>query len=230
VTKTPSGKAELSSLARQARGAYARTKGSRDQWIKASLELARALGKARRKFADNLSFSAWLNKAGLKDISNDDRAALIGISLNIKDARDWFKDNSDRWSWRLCWFEVAHLRSLRTRPSENAPENIAVPVTIKHQGPTVAASYEVATSAKPLVAAPVLRIVSSISPAPEKAAIAALNAIVEAAALATDRVAALSGDGDLPSPDQLREAARWLDLLADRLEEVEQPGPAPEAA
>jgi hypothetical protein len=56
----------------------------------------------------------------------------------------------------------------------------------------------------------------------------AVDAIVEASSLSTDSVARFTTETTArPSPDQVREAAQWLELLADALEKAPVQADAP---
>jgi hypothetical protein len=98
----PGGMPELSELAQCAKHAYERTQKGRAEFLDGTFELAAALSTARKHFPADRAFASWLNEAGLRTLSKDDRCALIAIGLNVEEAREYFEENGDACSWRLC--------------------------------------------------------------------------------------------------------------------------------
>ncbi|MEY9754624.1 hypothetical protein ABIE73_002019 [Bradyrhizobium yuanmingense] len=230
VTKTIN--AQLSTLARSARNAYARTKEARSGFISGTFELAAAFSAARKKLPSDQAFHEWIDKARLRCVSRDDRAALIYIGNHAKAARQYFMQNPDRWSWRMC---MAHLsiRAPVSQPAKPLPSPArTINVQVTHETLRLASPYYRGTSEVKRLPAP-FRLVTNetheqeyMTPAkalqthrPDEA-IGAVQAVIEASSLPTRDIALYwqMKRGEPPSSEQLRKAAQWLDLLADALE------------
>ena len=232
----------LRALASRAKRGHERTKQGRAGWLAGTFELAAALSEARKKLPANSAFSEWLVRSKLTMISNDDRAALITIGQNVEAARKQFKANDDAWSWRHC----ADGIKASSQPAKTVYQMVRVLEsrhTIRH--PVYASAPEPPKPAH-------LKLVSSSDGKPEQhveeydepellepeqdepaepfdttplhEAIAAVEGVIAASSLSTGTVALLwSGAVDQPTPDQVREAAAWLETLADAMEQDQRP-------
>ncbi|WP_439399268.1 hypothetical protein ACRQ5Q_17880 [Bradyrhizobium sp. PMVTL-01] len=216
---TPKDK-EMNALARAAKQAYERSKESRTDFIASTFELAAVLRKARDKLRSDQAFCTWINKAGLRSISKDDRAALLKIGDNVKAARAYFHENEDAWSWRLCAQSVSQAAK---------PASRWLPMKVTEETRNIVAPYYDTTKEDPVnsirpPSLPKAQDPVNISPiCPQPRAVAAIEAMIDvAASTITAAVAAYwrtrSGEHPTPSSDQVREAAQWLDMLADALE------------
>ena len=205
----------ISMLARRAKSGYESTQKGRSGWLAGTFELATALSEARKKLPSDQEFHSWISKAGLASISKDDRAALICIGDYQNAARKYFASNEGSWSWRMCAQQV----------------RFAVPVSQAAKPPSVPmriAVHSVAQEPKRLYLKILNEVQRDAGRPPEPTdmsttrlaeAARAVDAIIEASLLSIDSVARYCDHtAALPSPDRLREAARWLDLLADAME------------
>lgn len=229
MTKT---KSELQTLARSAKRGFERTQKGRTDFIAGTLELAAAFCRARNGLPSDQGFHAWIEQASLRIISKDDRAALIFIGRHAKAARHFFMQNEDRWSWRLC---ADHLRmsgpvSQPATPVASPAKTLAVDVT--YQTRRIVSPYTVLAPETKPSNAPLKLLTSERDqrecmrpPRPGETqgphgAVAAVQAVVEVSSLSPSTVALHWSfeRGEQPTPDKIREAAHWLELLADALE------------
>jgi hypothetical protein len=205
-------KAPLSVLAKRAKLGFDRTKKGRSNFLAGTFQLAQALAAARKEFSADREFASWLNKAGLRTISKDDRSALICIGKNIAKARKYFKTHDVSWSWRLCAdalsastvSQIAKPTVLNLEIVRQEPEKLVYSLNISSPDTKLLPHIE-PTQEPPIVEG-----------LPE--AIIAIEGVIKASVLATDVVASYWQAGDRPSPDQVREAAQWLEALAVALE------------
>ena len=209
----------LSTLARRAKKGYARTKQGRSGWLAGTFELATALSQARKKLPRDQEFHAWIAKAGLASISKDDRAALIYMSDHQKAARKYFTSNEESWSWRLCAQQL-RFASFTVVSQAAKPQTMNFSI---HDVPAETKQFQLevrqATRNDLLRGAWQRPPPIDLSTTRFAEAVRAVDAIIEASTLSIDSVARYCEDrAARPSPDQLREAARWLDLLADIVE------------
>ncbi len=209
----------LSTLARRAKNGYARTKEGRSGWLAGTFELATALSQARKKLPSDQEFHAWIAKAGLASISKDDRAALIYIGDHQKAAREYFTSNEESWSWRLCAQQL-RFAGFTVVSQVAKPQTINLPT---HHVPGEPKQFQLrvrqATWNELLRSTWQLPPPVDLSTTRFAEAVQAVGAIIKASTLSIDSVARYCEErAARPSLDQLREAARWLDLLADTME------------
>jgi hypothetical protein len=216
-------KVNMNALAREAKRGFERTTKGRAEWLVGTFQLAAALSEAREKLPADREFASWLVKAGLTKLNKDDRAALIVIGENVKEARKYFKVNTDAWSWRMCAMEI------RSVSQAAKPASRYVTVRVVDRTNRVVVQHYVSAPEPPKPTH--LKLISSSEPEydePEPLetpalheAIAAVEAVIEASSLATRSVASYwrSPPSNQPTPDQIREAAHWLEMLADAMEE-----------
>ncbi|OSI77933.1 hypothetical protein BSZ21_02695 [Bradyrhizobium canariense] len=222
-------KAQLQALGRSAKRAHQRTKEGRTEFIAGTFELAAAFCRARSKLPSDQAFHAWIEQAGLRSIDKDDRCALILIGRHVTAARRFFMQNEDRWSWRGCASHLSMLApvSQPAKPVVSPARTVTVHVT--KEIVRLNAPYQVVTPEPKPLAAP-LKLVTSKrecmtqpiageTPRPIEA-IGAVQALIEASSLSTETVALYwpFERGERPAPDRIREAAHWLELLADAVE------------
>ena len=215
---------------------HERTKQGRAGWLAGTFELAAALSEARKKLPANSAFSNWLVRSKLTIISNDDRAALIVIGQNVTAARRYFVANNDAWSWRLCADQIR----ASSQPANMASRYVTVKVSESTRR-TVVPMYVVPEPPKPTH----LKLIASSEPehdepeplepeqdepepfdtTPLHDAVASVEGVIAASSLSTGTVALFwSGSDDhQPTPDQVREAAAWLETLADAMEQDQRP-------
>lgn len=74
---------------------------SRVAWIEDSIALATMLGEARAQFPSDNQFGEWL-ETNIAFINKNDRAALIGMSVDITLMREVLTQTKSR-SWDLIW-------------------------------------------------------------------------------------------------------------------------------
>lgn len=91
-------------LAVELRHALNRWRSATEEWIEATLALASKLLEARNQHPSNKAFGVWLAQEELLDLSDDDRAALIGMAQHLSLSRSVLKE-TDRRSVRLIWLE-----------------------------------------------------------------------------------------------------------------------------
>jgi hypothetical protein len=152
---------ELSALARSAKQGFEQSKRGRADFVAGTFKMAAALSEARKKFANDQKFHAWISQAGLASIGRDDRAALICIGQNRKAASDYFA-RTESWSWRMCAQDVRFTRVQQLRGFATTVSQPATPLRIH-----VTSVVEQETVCVPRVIpqeAPALRLVSSNEP------------------------------------------------------------------
>jgi len=147
----------------------------------------------------------WLVKAKLVS------AALIVIGQNVTTVRKYFRTHDDAWSWRLCADRIRSCSQPAKTQSQYVTDrvvtqrSIIVPMYVKP--PRELRLYppkQEPTGEPEVVETSVLH-----------EAVAAVQGVIAASSLSTDTVARFWSDDDRPSPDQIREAAAWLEALAD---------------
>jgi hypothetical protein len=213
--------AELSKLAHCAKRGYERTKKGRRDFLAGTFALAAALRKAREALPADREFADWLNEAGLRAISKDDRAALICIGENDKEARQYFKKRDAAWSWRSC-AERIRLVSQAAKPAMRNLNSSNISLNIRSE-PAKVAHYKLVHDPPDHAAVPVDEPTHEpLDTFPDvglQKAISAVEAIIEASSLATTVLASYwRASDDRPSSDQILEAAQWLEALVAALE------------
>jgi hypothetical protein len=225
----------LSTLARQAKRGYERTKRGRAEFIDGTLELAEAMSRARAELRADQAFHEWMQKIGLSSISKDDRAALIRIGKNTRTAKAYFQQNSESWSWRSCvsTFPVNLSVSQTAKPAptpgivtDEKPRHVAAPHLQTSEPPEPMMEPEppepthimlVASSDEPAKQPP-----PTITEFPEPpglaAAIEAVQGVVKASSSLWPSVVVFHRGDELPSLTQLRAASQYLLRLADAKE------------
>ncbi|QHP69444.1 hypothetical protein EI171_20435 [Bradyrhizobium sp. LCT2] len=202
-------------LARVAKRGYERSKKGRTEFLAGTFEVAPALSKARKKLPSDQAFHDWIIKAGLRDMSKDDRAALIIIGSNVKAARKYFRENPDAWSWRLC----AQSVSQPAKPTASRVLNI--PVRMETRTIVAPVYSKKVEEAPPVVIRPSYGATVEEEPH-QTGVVAAVQAMIDAASSTTTAAVAAywrtRSAEHLPSSDQVREAAQWLDMLANALD------------
>jgi hypothetical protein len=103
----------LDVLAARHRAAWDRTQAGRQEWIEGTLELAAVLAEERKLLPADQDFSHWLERNGLAEINDHDRAALIGMAGDLVAARTML-EQTQRTSWQHIWANerparVAHV-------------------------------------------------------------------------------------------------------------------------
>jgi hypothetical protein len=205
----------LSALARSAKQGFEQSRRGRADFLAGTFKMAAALNEARKKFANDQKFHAWISQAGLASISRDDRAALICIGQNRKAARDYFV-RTESWSWRMCAQDVRY--AIIQRSQSFAMPEVSQPATPLRIAVTSSVVQEERICIPRIIEAPAereaptpLRLVHS---KPPRSADGPLPEIVD---LSEKRVAdaVQAVEAMRLSPDQLREIARRLELLAD---------------
>jgi hypothetical protein len=215
-------KAQLSALAKRAKVGFDRTKKGRAGFLAGTFQLAKSLAAARKALSADREFASWLNKAGLRMISKDDRAALICIGKNIAKAREYFKAHAASWSWRLCAdaLSASTVSQLANPTTLNLtvvrPERAKLEYNLRVVRPEPA-KLAYSLDAKLLTKNDPTQEPPIVEGLPE--AISAIESVIRASsALATDVVATYWKSDDRPTSDQVLEAARWLEALAVALE------------
>jgi hypothetical protein len=220
-------KAQLSALAKRAKLGFERTKKGRAGFLAGTFQLAQALAAARKEFSADREFASWLNKAGLRTISKDDRSALICIGKNIAKARKYFKAHDVSWSWRLCAdalsastvSQIAKPTTLNLTIVKPEPAKLSYSLKVVRPEPTkLAYSLDINSPDVKLLRQQPTQEPPIVEGLPE--AIIAIESVIRASSLATDVVATYwqADDRNRSSSDQVREAGHWLDALADALE------------
>jgi len=123
----------LDQLGERCDAAIDMTVRSRADWVNASLEIASCFAEARSRFNKTL-FTEWLDKGKRRDISREDRLALIGLGGDPNLAREVL-EKTTRNSYQYIWKEekhrfpakedvrqVTHISSVRKKKQARAPK------------------------------------------------------------------------------------------------------------
>jgi hypothetical protein len=84
--------------------AYSRRNASRQQWIEASVDLARGLCQGKAKYPSLNEFGNWLDQLGI-DLDRNDRAALLNMGTNEVAMRKILSE-TERSCYRLIWRDI----------------------------------------------------------------------------------------------------------------------------
>lgn len=107
----------LERLGRRIDKAFQRTKAGESEWIEGSLELAQALAEGRKQFPADRAFGQWLTDNEHDHVNHQDRAALIGLAVDLDLARKVLTDTTRR-SYQLIWNEVQDRFTRTSKPTK----------------------------------------------------------------------------------------------------------------
>jgi len=113
-------KNELDELARRIRHDLDLRETSREDWIKATLDLSVALVEARDNFRADISFGHWCDENGF-DISHQDRAAYIAFGRDIGRAREILEKTESRSIQRIHRLEFRFTSASKPKPPKPDP-------------------------------------------------------------------------------------------------------------
>lgn len=102
------------------RHAYDKWHAAGEEWIEATLEMAKVLYEAKSRFKDTREFAAWLQMNEII-ISKDDRVGFIGMGGNIDAARAMLIQTQSRsinHTWRALKSRVRHVSKSKSRPKK----------------------------------------------------------------------------------------------------------------